>query len=680
MSRAFSNNFRFTYPGLNMWLNVVILLHDLIRCIERKVAMVHKIVSSEAAVAIIQDGDVLATTGYGGHGVPEYLLAALEKRFIETGTPSNLTLVHSTGQGDGREKGLNRLAHPGLIKRIIGGYYGLSPKLTQMAVDNQVEAYNFPEGCILQLYRDVAAGKPGTFSKVGLGTYIDPRLEGGRMNDITTEELVSVCNIDGQDWLFFRGFPINVVFLRGTTADIAGNISIEREALVLEDLTLAMAARNSGGYVICQVERIADTGTLPSRSIRIPGMMVDCVVVAEPTKHMQNYGTTYNPAFSGEIRVPAESVEPMRLDERKIIARRCATELRANSVINLGIGMPEGVGAVCNEERVYRYVTLTADAGIVGGVPMKGLDFGATTNAEALMDHTAAFDFIDGGGLDIAFLGMAQADKHGNVNSSKFGGRITGCGGFINISQNSRKVVFVGTFRAGGLKVAVENGALEIRQESKAKKFLNAVEQITFSGQVAVEKSQPVLFVTERCVFGLTPGGIELQEVAPGIDIERDILPGLEFEPLIDKPGKMDVRLFLPEVMGLKDEMLSMSLADRIFYNASINTIFLNFAGLRVRNDKDVQDIQDAVETQMRAVGTRMHSVVNYDNFVVDEDALDAYADLVKYIDETYYLSVHRYTTSAFLRLKLGKELGKRQLSPRIYETVAEAQENQPAK
>ena len=329
-----------------------------------------------------------------------------------------------------------------------------------MVADNLVEAYNFPEGCILKLYRDIASGKPGTFSKVGLGTYVDPRLVGERMNDITTEDLVEVMSIDQEDWLFFRAFPINVALLRGTTADVDGNISIEREALILEDLTLAMAARNSGGYVICQVERIAQAGSLPSRSVRIPGMLVDCVVVGEPAQHMQNYGTAYNPAFSGEIRVPTQTVEPMPLDERKIIARRCAPELRANSVINLGIGMPEGIGAVCSEERIYHYVTLTADPGIVGGVPMNGLDFGAATNADALLDHATAFDFIDGGGLDIAFLGMAQADKHGNVNASKFGNRITGCGGFINISQNSRKVVFVGTFRAGGLEVAVDNGTL----------------------------------------------------------------------------------------------------------------------------------------------------------------------------------------------------------------------------
>ena len=633
----------------------------------------HKIVSANAAVAIIQDGDVLATTGYGGNGTPEQLLVALEERFAETGTPRNLTLVHSTGQGDTQEKGLNHLAHEGLLKRVIGGYYGLTPKLAQMAVNNTIESYNFPEGCILQLYRDISAGKPGTFSKVGLGTYIDPRHDGGKMNEITKRELVQVVELGGEEWLFFQAFPIDVAFLRGTTSDTDGNITIERESLVLEDLVLAMAAKNSGGYVICQVERIAQRGSLPTRQVRIPGMLIDCVVVAEPEHHMQNYGTQYNPALSAEIRVPSQAIEPMELNERKIIARRCAMELRANSVINLGIGLPEGIGSVCNEERIYQYVTLTADPGIVGGVPMSGHDFGAAVNADAVLDHGAAFDFIDGGGIDVAFLGMAQCDGAGNVNSSKFGDRITGCGGFINISQNSRKVVFVGTFRARGLKVSVNEGALRIDQEGKVNKFLGAVDQITFSGHQAVKKGQPVLFVTERCVFRLTEVGMELVEVAPGVDIERDILPGLEFDPIIRDPQPMDSSIFLPEPMGLKDKMLSMSLKDRIHYNDATNTIFLNYAGLRVKSKRDVEDIREAVEPRMKAVGRRVHSVVNYDNFVIDEDALEPYADLVKHIEEQYYLSVTRYTTSAFLRLKLGKELGKRKLSSHIYETEEEA-------
>jgi propionate CoA-transferase len=635
--------------------------------------MAHKIVSAEAALAIVQDRDVVVTSGYGGHGVPEALLAALEERFVASGSPRDLTIVHATGQGDMGERGLNRLAHAGLVKRVIGGYYGLSPKLADLALSGEVEAYNFPEGCLLQLYRDIATGKPGTFSRVGLGTFIDPRQDGGKMNKVTTEDLVELMTLDGEEWLFYRRFPVNVALIRGTTADTNGNVSVEREALVLEDLTLAMAAKNSSGYVICQVERIAEAGSLPSRKVRIPGILVDCVVVAEPRHHMQNYGTDYNPAFSGEIRVPHQAVEPLPLDERKIIARRCALELRANSVINLGIGMPEGIGAVCNEERVYRYLTLTADPGIVGGVPMNGLDFGAAVNAEALLDHTTAFDFIDGGGLDIAFLGMAQADQEGNVNSSKFGTRMTGCGGFINISQNSHNVVFIGTFRAGGLAVALEDGQLRIVSEGRHPKFVKAVEQITFSAAVARERGQPVLFVTERCVFSLRPEGLELVEVAPGIDIERDILAGLEFKPIVDEPVRMDPRIFLPAAMGLKDEMLSMSLGDRIHYDQASNTIFLNFAGLRVKTSRDVDDIRTAVEARMQAVDKRMHAVVNYDNFVIDEDVMDEYADLVRYIDSTYYLSVHRYTTSAFLRLKLGKELGRRNLSSRIYESPEEA-------
>ncbi|MCZ6474139.1 MAG: acyl CoA:acetate/3-ketoacid CoA transferase [SAR324 cluster bacterium] len=639
----------------------------------------HKIISAAEAVAIIHDGDVLATSGYGGNGTPDQLLVALEQRFLETGGPRNLTLVHSTGQGDMKDKGLNRLAHEGLLKRVIGGYFGLTPKIAQLVLDNKVEAYNFPEGCILNLYRDIAAGKPGTISKVGLGTFVDPRQEGGRLNARTSEDLVEVVTLAGQEALFYKGFPVNVTFIRGTTADPDGNITRERESLVLEDLSLAMAAKNSGGYVICQVERIAENGSLRSKDVKIPGIMVDCVVVADPEHHMQTYATTYNPAFSGEIKIPLESLEPMALDERKIIARRAAMELPANSVISLGIGMPDGIAAVCNEERVERFLTLTADPGIIGGVPMGGLDFGAAVNTSAIIDHPSQFDFIDGGGLDVAVLGFGQCDRFGNVNVTKFGGRIFGCGGFIDISQNSGKVVFVSTFREGGLRVEVVEGKLRIVQEGKNGKFIKDVEQISFSAKIAAEAKQPVLFVTERCVFRLAEGGLELIEVAPGIDIERDILPGLEFEPIIGEPALMDERIFRPEPMGLKEMMIGMSLDDRISYNAQTNTIFLNFAGLRVRSSQDVAEIKEAVESRMIAIGQRMHSIVNYDSFVIDEDVMDEYADLVKYIDDNYYLSVARYTTSAFMRMKLGGELGKRKLSPYIYETEDEAKRAEAA-
>lgn len=632
-----------------------------------------KIVSVADAVAILHDGDVLATTGYGGNGTPDHLLVALEKRFKDTGKPENLTLVHSTGQGDGKDKGLNRLAHRGLLKRVIGGYYGLTPKIAELVKDNAIEAYNFPEGCILHLYRDIAAGKPGTISKVGLGTYIDPRLEGGRLNAVTTEELVEVVTLGGEECLFYKAFPINVAFIRGTTADPDGNITKERESLILEDLALAMAAKNSGGCVIAQVERIAESGSLRSGDVKIPGIMVDCVVVSEPENHMQNYGTAYNPALSGEIKIPLESLEPMPLDERKLIARRAALELRANSVITLGIGMPDGIASVCNEERVERFVTLTADPGVIGGVPMGGLNFGSAVNTTAVIDHPSSFDFIDGGGLDIAFLGLAQCDSRGNLNTSRFGDRITGCGGFIDICQNSRRVVFIGTFRAGGLKVKLEDRQLRIVEEGRNAKFVNEIEQITFNAKLAAAENKPVLYITERCVFRLVEEGLKLIEVAPGIDIERDILSGMEFRPIIDEPLAMDMRIFREEPMNLRERMVGMNLEDRISYNPESNTIFLNFAGVRVRTEHDIAEIKEAVESRMIAIGQRMHSIVNYDRFEVDEEVMDQYADLVKYIDQTYYLSVARYTTSAFMRLKLGKELARRRLSPYIYETEDEA-------
>lgn len=632
-----------------------------------------KIVSADEAIAVIRDNDVLATTGYAGSGTPEQLLVALERRFQDSASPRNLTLIHSTGQGDAENKGLNHLAHEGLLARVIGGYYGLSPKLMELALTDKLEAYNFPEGTILQLYRDIGSGKPGTFSKVGLGTYVDPRNGGGRMNSITTEQLVELVDIGGEEWMFYKRMPINVVFLRGTTADPDGNITMEREALILEDFSLAMAAKNSGGCVICQVERVAESGSLRAKDVKIPGILVDCVVVAEPDNHMQTYGTSYSPAFSGEIKIPTQTLEPLPLNDRKIVARRCARELRANSVINLGIGMPEAISSVCNEERIHRYITLTADPGIIGGLPMSGLNFGAAVNPSALIDHLSAFDFIDGGGLDIAFLGMAQADRFGNVNSSKFGDRITGCGGFINISQNSRRVVFIGTFRPGGLRVEVQDGDLRIMQEGKHKKFVEDVDQITFSGDYANRTHQPVLYITERCVFRLREDGLELIEIAPGIDIERDILSGMDFVPIIDNPSEMNKYIFLPEPMGLKDEILGMSMQDRISYNPKINTIFLNFAGLRVKTEQDVADIKTAVEERFTSIGKRVHCVVNYDSTVIDDDVMDQYADLVKHVESNFYLSVARYTTSAFMRLKLGKALEERQLSPHIYESADEA-------
>jgi propionate CoA-transferase len=485
----------------------------------------NKIVSADEAIAIIRDGDTICVSGFVGIGTPDELIIALERRFLKEGHPSGLTLVFAAAPGDGKERGLNRLAHRGLLKRVVGGHWSLVPKIAELALENAIEAYNLPLGCISHLYREIAAHRPGTISKVGLRTFVDPRDQGGKLNSVTTEDLVELLEIDGEEWLRYKAFPINVAFIRGTTCDPNGNTTMEREALTLDNLASAMAAKNSRGFVIAQVERIAAADSLSPREVQVPGILVDCVVLAEAKNHLQTYGSPYNHAFSGRQRVPLDRIDPMELDERKIIARRCAFDLPLGGVVNLGIGMPEGVAAVAAEERILKYLTLTAEPGIVGGIPQGGLDFGAALNPEAVIQQNQQFDFYDGGGLDLACLGLAQVDAVGNVNVSRFGRRLAGAGGFINISQNAKKLLFAGTFTAGDLKIAIADGNLAIVSEGRSQKFIEKVEQITFSGAYAAETGQPVFYVTERCVFRRTSDGMELIEIAPGIDLEKDILP-----------------------------------------------------------------------------------------------------------------------------------------------------------
>ena len=632
-----------------------------------------KVIPVEDAIALIRQGDVLATVGYGGNGTPEALLIALERRFLETGTPGNLTLVYAGGQGDGKDRGLNHLGHEGLLKRVVGGHYGLVPRIERLAVENRIEAYNLPEGVITHLYRDIAAGKPGTLSKVGLGTFVDPRIEGGKVNAAAVDDIVELVILGGEETLFFKAFPINVAFIRGTTADPDGNITMEKESLRLENLALALAARNSGGVVLCQVERIAQSGSLDARRVRIPGIFVDSVVVASPEHHMQNYGTQYNPALSGEVRVPLEALPPVPLDEKKVIARRAALELLPNSVVNLGIGLPDRIGAVANEEKIQDLITLTVDPGVIGGVPLGGLDFGAAVNFSAVIEHPSQFDFIDGGGLDSAYLGFAECDRLGNVNASRFGNRLSGCGGFINISQNSRKVVFVGTFTAGGLETEVGDGAIAIAKEGKHRKFVETVEQITFSGPRAADLGKEVYYVTERCVFALRTEGLELVEVAPGIDVEREILAQMPFRPIVDAPKLMEAGLFKPEPLGLRERMLDIHIEDRLSYDPGTNTVFMNFAGMRVRDEEDLRRIKEAVDGLLEPLGKRVYSIVNYDSFAADDAVIDKYMDLVRYVEKKYYIKVSRYTTSGFMRLKLGKELEKRSVSSHVFESRREA-------
>jgi propionate CoA-transferase len=642
-----------------------------------------KVVSAAEAVRLIRDGDTVATGGFVGIGFAEEIAIALEELYLAadvepphgTGKPRNLTLVYAAGQGDGKDRGLNHLAHEGLIRRVIGGHWGLVPKLQQLAISNRIEAYNLPQGVITHLFRDIAAHRPGHITKVGIGTFVDPRNGGGKLNPRTTEDMVELVTLGGTECLFYKTFPINIGIIRATSADADGNLTMEREALTLEALAIAMAVRNSDGIVIAQVERVVESGSLNPRQVKVPGIMVDCVVVAKPENHWQTFATNYNPAFSSEIRVRTGSLPPIEMSQRKIIARRAAFELKPNSVVNLGIGLPEAIAPVANEEKIIDLITVTAEPGVIGGIPASGLNFGAATNTQAVIDQPYQFDFYDGGGLDIAFLGLAQADALGNLNVSKFGSKLAGAGGFINISQNAKELVFVGTFKAGKQLTEIEDGKLVILSEGAAKKFVQEVEHVTFSGPFAASRGQPVLYVTERCVFRLTANGLELSEVAPGIDIERDILAQMDFKPIIrEEPEAMDMRIFRLEPMGLRDQLLSIPLDQRFTYDPQQNLFFVNFERFSVHNRAEIRAIVKAVEQKLAPLGHRVYAIVNYDNFSILPELLDEYSAAVRSLVDRFYSGVSRYTTSGFLRMKLGEALEKRGVAPHIFESAAEAQ------
>lgn len=628
--------------------------------------MATKQASADKAVSIIQDGDTVAISGFVGIGTPDELIIALEKRFLDSGHPRDLTLVFAAAPGDAKDKGLNRLAHKGLVKRAIGGHWSLVPKLADMAMRNEIEAYNFPLGCVSQLYRVIAGGKPGLRTKVGLKTFVDPRISGGKINDSTKEDLISLDIIKGQEWLFYHAFPIDVALLRGTTSDPKGNTSMEREVLILDVTSTAMAAHNSDGVVLVQVERVAENGSLPPKTISIPGALVDCVVVAKPENHMQTYATSYEHAFSGHMRVPMTQQLPLKLDERKIIARRAAFELPIGGVVNLGIGMPEAVANVAREEQMIEEMTLTSEPGTIGGMPQGGLNFGASLNPDAVIPQNTQFDFYDGGGIDMACLGLAQVDQKGNVNVSKFGPKFAGAGGFINISQNASKLVLAGTFTARGLEVAIEpDGSLNIIKEGSVKKFIKNVEHITFSGELAAETSQPVLYVTERCVFKVVNAGLELIEVAKGIDIDRDILAHMEFIPVINNPKIMDPKIFLEQPMGLKADLMSASIDKRVFLEEG-NQLHINLRNFIVESIDDLINIKQRIESLCEPLNEKVDMVAWYDGFDMPEKFDNAFYDLLFEVEEKYYRSSKRFTRDPFIRLKFGAMLTKRDITTRI--------------
>lgn len=503
-----------------------------------------KVIDAAKAAALIGNGDFLAIQGSGGGvGEPTAVLRALRERFLQEGKPRNLTLCHATGLGDKNEIGTDLLALDGLIKRDIAGHLGMAPTMGQMILENRIEAYNFPQGVISHMFAAVGGRKPGVLTKVGLHTFVDPRLEGGRMNAITTESLVEVVQLAGEEWLFFHRFPITVAIVRGTTADARGNITGEHEGAYLESNAIAQAARANGGIVIAQVKNLARAGTLDPRSVRVPGVCVDYVVVDPQQK--QHCLAEYDPSLCGDVKIPFESLPPMPIGIRKVIGRRAACELFAGAVVNLGVGIPDAVASVTGENGIIRDITFTVEQGLVGGQPAGGVIFGVSHCPEAMIREDDQFSFYDGGNLDLAFLGMAEADIDANVNSSRVGNLISGCGGFINITQSAREVVFCGTFTAKGLRVDVGHGKLHIQQEGQIRKFVKAVNQVTFSGSYARQRKQKVLFVTERAVFRLDPKGLVLTEIAPGVDLERDVLGQMDFEPHCDPDLKiMDAELF----------------------------------------------------------------------------------------------------------------------------------------
>lgn len=516
-----------------------------------------KVITAQQAAEMVADDSTVCNIAMTLVGASESILKSIEERFLTTGSPKNLTVLHSCGQSD-RKDGLQHLAHEGMVKRIIGSHWGLQPRWMELIDRNLVEAYCLPQGQIAHLYRSMACGLPGKMSKVGLGTFIDPRIEGGKMNSRTKElpDIVDIITYEDEEYMFYKEVPMDITIIRGTICDEMGNLTTTEEAMKLEVLPAVLAAKRYGGKVIAQVKQVVETGTIPAKEVVVPGVFVDAVVVCENPfeDHRQTSSFYFDPSFCGMQRVPMKSIEPVPLDVRKFIARRAVQELYKGAVINLGTGIPNDmVGLVCTEEGISDDVMITVESGIYGGLQAGGIDFGIGQNLYAMISHYEQMDYYNGAGVDVTFMGMGELDAEGNVNSTKMGSRCTGAGGFIDITQNAKKVIFCGTFTARGAEYGFKGNKLEIVQEGKIRKMVSQVAQLSFNGGIAREKGQEILIVTERAVFELCREGVKLIEIAPGIDLRTQVLDLMDFEPIVSADLKqMDMKLFSKEAFGFE--------------------------------------------------------------------------------------------------------------------------------
>lgn len=515
-----------------------------------------KFVSANEAVKMIKDNSTIATIGMTLVSASETILKEIERSYLEENTPKNITLVHSCGQSD-RDRGIQHFAHEGLLTRIVGGHWGLQPRVMDMISSNKCLAYCFPQGQFAQLFRSMAGGEPGKITKVGLGTFVDPRLGGGKMNEITKDapDLVDVVTIDGEEYMRYKPIPLDYCIIRGTYVDELGNLTTDEEAMQLEVFSAVLACKKFGGKVIAQAKRIVKAGSLHPKRVIVPGVFIDAVVICDNPEedHRQTHSFYFDPAYCGDVKEPAAASEPLPMSIRKVIGRRATMEIKENDILNVGTGIPnDTVGGIIAEEGISDDVTLTVESGIYGGLPMGGIDFGIAKNCYALVRHDDQFDFYNGAGVDVTFMGAGEMDPSGNVNATRLGPKPTGAGGFVDITTNAKHVVFCSTFTGKGLKVSFKDGKLVIEQEGALRKLVNTVQQISYNGDIARRKGQKMHYVTERAVFELRPEGLTLTEIAPGIDLQKDVLDQMDFRPLIAEDLKtMPAEIFMEGPFGL---------------------------------------------------------------------------------------------------------------------------------